>query len=83
MGNTLPSLASSALRLLLFAVPAYALSRQPGFELRQVWYVSVASVTAQMCLNLWLLHREFGRRLSPLAGPAPAEQLTVEESGAG
>jgi Na+-driven multidrug efflux pump len=34
MGNTLPPLASSALRLLLFAMPAYALSRQPHFAMR-------------------------------------------------
>jgi Na+-driven multidrug efflux pump len=33
MGNTLPPLASSLARLLLFAIPAYALARQPGFEL--------------------------------------------------
>jgi Na+-driven multidrug efflux pump len=64
MGNTLPALGSSSLRLLLFAFPAYALSQQPGFQVRQLWYLSVASVTAQLCLNLWLLHREFGRKLS-------------------
>ena len=63
MGNTLPPLASSLLRLLLFAVPAYALARHPGFEMRHVWYVSLASVAVQTCLSLWLLHREFGRKL--------------------
>jgi MATE family, multidrug efflux pump len=77
MGNTLPPLGSSLLRLLLFALPAYALSRQPGFEMRQVWYLSVASVTVQLMLNVWLLHREFARKLSPLAAtaspPLPAE----------
>jgi MATE family, multidrug efflux pump len=77
MGNTLPPLGSSLLRLLLFALPAYALSRQPGFEMRQAWYLSVASVTVQLMLNLWLLHREFERKLSPLAAaaspPVPAE----------
>ena len=69
MGNTLPPLASSALRLLIFALPAYALSRRPGFELWQIWYLSVASVTLQLVANMWLLHREFGRRLLPLARP--------------
>jgi len=64
MGNTLPSLASSSLRLLLFAVPAYLLSRHPGFQMRHVWYLSVAAVTVQMGLNLWLLDREFDRKLS-------------------
>jgi putative MATE family efflux protein len=70
MGNTLPPLASSSLRLVLFALPAFALSRRPGFEPRQIWYLSVASVTLQLVANMWLLHREFGRRLSAQAGPA-------------
>jgi Na+-driven multidrug efflux pump len=64
MGNTLPALGSSSLRLLLFALPGYLLSLQPGFEMRQLWYLSVTSVTLQMVLNLWLLHREFGRKLA-------------------
>jgi putative MATE family efflux protein len=66
MGNTLPALGSSASRLLLFALPAYALSRLPGFQMRQVWYLSVAAVTIQLGLNLWLLHREFARKLAPM-----------------
>jgi len=76
MGNTLPPLVASALRMLFFAIPAYAVSHQPGFQLRQVWYISVASVTVQLVANLWLLHREFGRKLpaipSPGAQPAAA-----------
>jgi len=72
MGNTLPPLAASSLRMLLFALPAYAVSHQPGFQLRQVWYISVASVTVQLVANLWLLHREFGRKLPAI--PAPGAQ---------
>lgn len=64
LGNTLPPLASSAFRLLLFAVPASVIAQQPGFQMRHVWYLSVASVAVQATLNLWLLRREFGRRLS-------------------
>ncbi len=64
MGNTLPALGSSFMRLMLFAVPAYALSHQPGFLMLHIWYLSVASVAVQLGVNLWLLHREFGRRLS-------------------
>jgi putative MATE family efflux protein len=71
MGNTLPPLASSSLRLVLFALPAWALSRRPGFALREIWYLSVASVTLQLVVNMWLLHREFARKLGPLRGPAP------------
>jgi len=73
MGNTLPPLAASALRLLLFALPAYAISHQPGFQLRQVWYISVATVTVQLVVNLWLLHREFGRKLARAVPSTEAE----------
>jgi putative MATE family efflux protein len=71
MGHTLPALGSSALRLLLFALPAYALSHRPGFAMRHVWYLSVASVAVQVCLNLWLLHREFEAKLAFAAVAAP------------
>lgn len=64
IGHTLPALGSSALRLLLFAVPAYALSRLPGFQLRHIWFVGLASVFVQLCVSVWLLHREFARKLS-------------------
>jgi len=63
LGNTVPPLASSALRLVTFAIPAVWLSRQPGFEMRHVWYLSVASVCVHLTLNLVLLRREFRRKL--------------------
>ena len=74
MGNTLPPLASSGVRLLVFALPAYAVSRQPGFQMAHVWYLSVVSVTLQFLANMWLLQREFARKLAfaPLAAPQPA-----------
>ncbi len=73
MGHTLPALGSSALRLVFFALPAYLVSHRAGFEMRHVWYLSVASVLLQMFLNLWLLHREFDARLAfvPLGEAAP------------
>ena len=78
MGNTLPALASSSLRLVLFALPAYALSREPGFQMRYVWYLSLLSVALQMCVNVGLLHREFGRKLSFAPAP-PAPQWVPAE----
>jgi putative MATE family efflux protein len=63
MGNTLPSLATSFARLVLIAVPLLFLSRMPGFKLEWIWWLSVAAVTIQMVMNLWLLRREFARRL--------------------
>jgi Na+-driven multidrug efflux pump len=73
MGNTLPPLLSSSMRLLLFALPAVVLSRQSGFDIRSVWFLSVASVTVQAIVNLLLLRREFARRLVFVpAAPPPA-----------
>ena len=63
LGNTVPPLASSAMRLVTFAIPAVWLSRQPGFQMRHVWYLSVASVMVHLTLNLLLLRREFRRKL--------------------
>jgi Na+-driven multidrug efflux pump len=76
IGNTVPPLLSSASRLLLFVLPATLLARTPGFQIRHVWYLSVASQIIQACLNLFLLRRELRRKLNfhevPIAGTAPA-----------
>jgi putative MATE family efflux protein len=64
MGNTVPSLLASAVRMTLVVVPAIALARLPGFQLHWVWYLAVATVYVQLALSLWLLQREFARRLS-------------------
>jgi Na+-driven multidrug efflux pump len=63
IGNTLPPLFSSLTRIVLFAVPALLISRTPGFEIRQVWYLSVTSIVLQMCANLLLLRHEMRKRL--------------------
>jgi len=63
MGNTLPALAASFMRIVIVAIPAFLLSRLPGFELRWIWYLSVGSTVLQMAGSLWLLRREFGLRL--------------------
>jgi MATE family, multidrug efflux pump len=73
MGNTIPSLVSSFIRIFLMAVPTILLSRVPGFHLRWIWYLSVASVTLQMLLSLLLIRLEFRSRLEfPAATPEPA-----------
>ncbi|MGI9115357.1 MAG: MATE family efflux transporter [Chthoniobacterales bacterium] len=76
LGNTLPPLLSTSSRLLLFAVPALLVSQRAGFQIRQVWYLSVMSQVLQACLNLSLLRRELGRKLKfeevPIAGPVAA-----------
>jgi putative MATE family efflux protein len=63
LGNTLPSLISSATRLIVFSVPAIWLSTQPAFQIEHVWYVSIASSTLQAVVSLLLLRVEFKRRL--------------------
>jgi Na+-driven multidrug efflux pump len=78
MGNTIPSLATSALRVVIVAVPAFLLSRRPDFQLVWIWYLTVVSVTLQMVLSLWLLNREFSRRLRFDTRPsAPTPALIV------
>jgi Na+-driven multidrug efflux pump len=72
MGNTIPTVVSSAVRLTVFAIPALWVSRLPGFQLHWVWRVSVVATTTHALFALWLLRRESARRLSALAaGPPP------------
>lgn len=69
MGDTRPSLLSSATRMLTFVVPVIWASTQPWFTLHDVWLLSVVSVIAQCALSMWLLFETFKRKL---ASPAPA-----------
>jgi Na+-driven multidrug efflux pump len=72
MGNTLPSLISSGVRVVLIVVPALMLSRLPGFQLRTIGTWRLA--------RSWLLaraehaaaFREFRRRLKFAAPHAKA-----------
>jgi putative MATE family efflux protein len=70
LGNTLPGLLSGATRLVTFAIPALWLSTRPGFELKQLWFLSVATVSLQALTSLFLLWRQFQQRL--VAKPAAA-----------
>ena len=64
MGNTIPSLVTSALRLVVSVVPAILLSRAAGFHLTWIWYVGAVAVFLQMTVNLILLQREFRLKLA-------------------
>lgn len=66
LGNTKPVLLSSATRVFTYSLPAIWLSTRPGFRMEHVWYLSIAATTLQAALSLWLLRREFERRLAPL-----------------
>jgi putative MATE family efflux protein len=67
LGNTVPGLIATGTRLVTYAVPAIWLSKQPGFQLHHLWYVSVATVCLQTLLILWLVRREMDRKLGALA----------------
>lgn len=75
MGNTLPALLSSLTRLLTFVLPAVALSRRAGFELLDVWHLSVASVFLQALVSLALVRRQMRSRLGSIAPPGLAAEL--------
>ena len=63
LGNTMPSLVTSGLRLVVAIIPAFFLARVSGFHLTWVWYLSAFAVFLQMVLNLVLLQREFRLKL--------------------
>ena len=81
LGNTWPSLLSSASRLLTFVLPVVVLSRQPHFALTQVWYLSVATVTLQALISLTLLAREFRRKLGARRATAAVAAAVAPGSG--
>jgi Na+-driven multidrug efflux pump len=75
MGNTVPALVGSTIRILLVALPAVLLSRLPGFQLVWIWHLSVAAVLVQAACNLLLLRAQFRQRLAfapPVSHPAAA-----------
>jgi len=65
MGNTLPSLMTSFIRIVVGVLPAVILSRRPDFALTWIWWFTVLSTALQMALNLALLQREFRLKLIP------------------
>ena len=75
LGNTVPSLAASATRLLTFVGPAFWLASRPGYAIDHVWYLSVATVTIQAIVSVLLVRRELGRKLRfepEVPAPVPA-----------
>jgi MATE family, multidrug efflux pump len=80
IGNTIPSLIASFTRIVLVAIPAVILSKQPGFELRWMWYLSITTIGIQLLLSSLFLRREFRLRLGKLAPAESAE--TLEEVAA-
>jgi putative MATE family efflux protein len=65
MGNTLPPLATSFLRVIIVAIPVILLSRVAGFQLTWIWYIGVVGLWLHAGANFLMLRREFRRRLVP------------------
>ena len=71
LGNTLPGLLPAARRGSSHSrFPRSGFRRGPGFELKQLWFLSVATVSLQALTSLFLLRGQFQRRL--VAKPAAA-----------
>lgn len=80
LGNTIPAMLSSAVRLGVFVPLAVWLSSDPGFHLDEVWWLSVSTVCLQAVVSFVLLQQQFKRRLvdsprpaAPTVAPAAAE----------
>ena len=64
LGNTWPALASTGLRVTLFAIGGVWLAKQPGFEMRHIYMLSVATVILQAVIAYGWLRREMAKRLT-------------------
>ena len=63
LGNTVPAVLSAATRIVSFIVPAMWLAHQPQFQLVELWYISIASMTVQAVVSLWLVRSQLRRRM--------------------
>ena len=82
LGNTVPAMISSGTRVVTFAVPALWMSHRAGLELRQLWYLSVATVTLQTFASVYLLRREWLRKqgMAPVPSVAGVEAAEAAEA---
>jgi len=80
LGNTLPALFATATRLITFILPVLWISGQDWFELRDLWYASVATVALQAVVSWWLLHRKMKHKL---AGLTPLAFVQEPDRGEG
>jgi putative MATE family efflux protein len=85
MGNTLPGLLAGITRLITFFFPGIWLAAQPWFELRHLWFLSVATTLLQAAVATGFVLLEFRWRLPRLASgeeaaPLPAGPLATGPS---
>jgi putative MATE family efflux protein len=72
LGNTLPALASSLVRLFVYALPAIWLTTQPGYKLEHIWYLSIVAAVTQMLVSVMLLRKQMRLQLGSPAATQPA-----------
>jgi putative MATE family efflux protein len=81
MGNTIPSVVASCVRVALVAMPVLLLAGTARFELSWLWYASACAVIVQMVICLALLRREFQRKLVFAPAAAPERERAVAPVG--
>ncbi|GAC1631627.1 MAG: MATE family efflux transporter [Nevskia sp.] len=75
LGNTIPTLISSATRIGLVVLGALLLVKLGSFQVTWLWWLSVSATVVQMFMNLGFLQRELRRKL----GPAANADLAVQQ----
>ena len=80
LGNTIPAMVSSGVRLAVFVPLAVWLAGRPEFHLDEVWWLSVATVWLQAVVSYVLLRQQFKRRL--VEGPGPSAPVSGEPAPA-
>jgi putative MATE family efflux protein len=75
LGNTIPAMLSSAIRLAVFVPLAVWVAAQPVFQLDEVWWLSVSTVWLQAGVSYLLMRQQFKRRL--VDGPRPVSPMTA------
>ncbi|HEY9546361.1 MAG TPA: MATE family efflux transporter [Solimonas sp.] len=66
LGNTMPSLVGSTVRIVGITAAGVWLSGDPRFAPVWLWALSICASLVQLSINLLLLRREMRRRLTPL-----------------
>jgi putative MATE family efflux protein len=72
LGNTLPALASSLVRLFVYALPAIWLTTQPGYKIEHIWYLSIFAAVTQLSVSVMLLRKQMRLQLGSPAATQPA-----------
>ena len=80
LGNTIPAMLSSGIRLAVFVPLAVWVSSRPAFRLDEVWWLSVSTVWLQAGVSYALLRHQFKRRLVDRPTPAGPPVVAPAES---